>query len=217
MYIKNINCMYDYIFKYIIVGNSGCGKSSIASSFCNNSYSLDHNVTIGVDFLMKIIDIYDKKIKIQIWDTAGQEIFRSITKSYYKNTCVAIVVYDITNRDSFHNISNWVQDIKELNPNIPKIIIIGNKSDMNYHRKVSTKEGEDFCKLHNFIFYETSIKKEHSIKDIFYNSSKEICDDIQNHNIEIHKTNGITKISIPKNTIQIDKEEYSSKKCLPCI
>ena len=217
--------MYDYIFKYIIVGDSGCGKSSIANSFVNNSYNIDHDITIGVDFTMKICELdNDKKCKIQIWDTAGQEMFRSITKSYYKNTCVAIIVYDVTNRESFDNLVKWINDIKNIAPNIPKIIIVGNKIDLKKKREVSKKEGELFCNLYNFSFFETSVKKENSIENIFLKSSNEIYNKIYQEEIEPNKDNGITLISLPtslptsKNIYldQINKNNFS-KKCFPCF
>jgi len=209
--------MYDYIFKYIIIGNSGCGKSSITSSFCNSSYSLDHNVTIGVDFMMKIIDICNKKIKIQIWDTAGQEMFRSITKSYYKNTCVAIVVYDITNRDTFNNLPNWIQDIQDSCTQEPLIIVIGNKSDLHNKRKVSTEEGKTFCETHKYEFYETSVKKEYSIENIFIKSSTDIYKKICNNTIQPIKEFGITEISLQNTNHNISLEKNKSVKCFPCF
>ena len=122
---------YNYLFKLIIVGDATVGKSCILLRFINNNYRTSHDLTIGVEFGMKIININNKNIKLQIWDTAGQECFRSIIRSYYRNSAGAILVYDISNRTSFNNIIYWLEEIKKYASNNLSIILVGNKCDLD--------------------------------------------------------------------------------------
>ena len=125
--------MYSYLFKYIIVGDSGCGKSCILLQYTNERFEPVHDLTIGVEFGTKVVTIPDTtppmSVKLQVWDTAGQESFRSITRSYYRNTAVAIVVFDITRRHTFEQIEKWLKDIYDLN-RTTTILIVGNKIDL---------------------------------------------------------------------------------------
>ena len=122
---------YNYLFKLIIVGDATVGKSCILLRFISNNYRNSHDLTIGVEFGMKIININNKNIKLQIWDTAGQECFRSIIRSYYRNSAGAILVYDISNRKSFNNIIYWLEEIKKYASNNLSIILVGNKCDLD--------------------------------------------------------------------------------------
>ena len=101
---------YDYLLKYIIIGDAAVGKSNLLLRFAQNDFKMEYQLTIGVEFGAKNIEINNKKYRLQIWDTAGQENYRSITRAYYKNSVCAILVYDITNRDSFEHISSWIDD-----------------------------------------------------------------------------------------------------------
>lgn len=122
---------YDCIFKILIIGDSGVGKSSILLRYTDNYFLHHYESTIGIDFKIKILNINNKKIKLQLWDTAGQERFRNITKSYYKNTHGILLVYDVTNMISLHNLNKWLKEIDEYTKNHDKIpiILIGNKKD----------------------------------------------------------------------------------------
>ena len=99
---------YSYLFKYIVIGDTSVGKSCLLLQFLEKKFKFDHDTTIGVEFGSKIINVKDKQIKLQIWDTAGQETFKSITRSYYRGSIGVVLVYDITNRDSFNNVSKWL-------------------------------------------------------------------------------------------------------------
>ena len=123
------NC-YSYLFKYIIIGDPTVGKSCLLLQFLEGKFKLDSETTIGVEFGSKIIDLDDKKIKLQIWDTAGQEVFKSITRSYYRGSIAAILVYDITNRQSFNNLNKWMEETKTYSNEKLTILLIGNKSDL---------------------------------------------------------------------------------------
>ncbi|KAI8329463.1 ras family-domain-containing protein [Chlamydoabsidia padenii] len=133
-----------------------------------------HDLTIGVGFGTKFINVNDQQIKLQIWDTAGQESFRTITRSYYRGAAGALLVYDITRRDSFENLSTWLQDVREhANPNTV-IMVIGNKSDLESKRQVSREEGERFAKENDLFFLEASAKSADNVEEAFVKTAQTI-------------------------------------------
>ena len=165
---------YDYLLKYIIIGDAAVGKSNLLLRFAQNDFKSEYQLTIGVEFGAKNIDIDNKKYRLQIWDTAGQENYRSITRAYYKNSVCALLVYDITNRDSFEHISSWIEDCLSQSPKTVFMVLVGNKSDLNEQRKVSTEEGQQMARNNNLIFFETSAKSGENVDKIFEESAKEI-------------------------------------------
>jgi small GTP-binding protein len=169
---------YDYLLKYIIIGDAAVGKSNLLLRFAQNDFKGEYQLTIGVEFGAKNIDINNKKFRLQIWDTAGQENYRSITRAYYKNSVCAILVYDISNRDSFEHISNWIEDCLAQSPKTVFMVLVGNKSDLNDNRKVSFQEGQDMARNNNMMFFETSAKTGENVDKIFEDSAKEISNKI---------------------------------------
>lgn len=165
---------YDYLFKLLLIGDSGVGKSSILSSFADDQFTESHISTIGVDFKITTTSIDNSIVKLQIWDTAGQERFRTITTSYYRGAHGIIVVYDITDRESFDNIKSWLEEIERYGTSNTNIILIGNKSDLPDKRKVSVEEAESFAEVNEFTFIETSAKTNCNISKMFNNLSREI-------------------------------------------
>lgn len=182
--------MYQYLFKFIIVGDSNVGKSCLLLRYINNYFNDKKDSTVGVEFGYKLIEINDKNnniipIKLHIWDTAGQESFKSITRSYYRASAGVILVYDITVRESFINIISWLNEIKNHNTdNDPVIALIGNKIDLNKNRKVSTQEGRTLSQLYNLLFFEISIKENLNIDYIFSDITYKIYNNIITTNIE---------------------------------
>lgn len=169
---------FNYLFKYIIIGDSAVGKSNILLKYAHNQFKPEYQLTIGVEFGAKNIEINNKTYRIQIWDTAGQENFRSITRAYYKNSVCALVVYDITNKESFDNVKGWIEDCKSQSPKTILMVLIGNKVDLDSERAVSTEEGEEFAKRNNMQFFETSAKTGYQIEEIFVSSAKSIAEKI---------------------------------------
>lgn len=153
--------------KIILIGNSGVGKSSLSCHFTEHHFT-DQDTTIGVEFGSENITIDKESYKIQVWDTAGQETFRAITKSYYRMAMGVLLVYDVTNPSSFQAIPGWYRSIQEnCSDNIP-IILVGNKSDQdNTHRKVTYQEGQTFADQHSILFCETSAKSLESTRNAF--------------------------------------------------
>lgn len=126
-----INIMsFDYSFKFIFVGDTAVGKTSILSQFLNGHFDTNHEITIGVEFGSKIVLVNRQNIKLQIWDTAGQEEFRSITRSYYRSSAAALVVYDVTRKDTFRSVKRWVEEVRSEGNGEIVLVLIANKTDM---------------------------------------------------------------------------------------
>mmetsp|Transcript_5706 Transcript_5706/g.11620 ORF Transcript_5706/g.11620 Transcript_5706/m.11620 type:complete len:205 (-) Transcript_5706:160-774(-) len=165
---------YAYLFKYIIIGDTGVGKSCLLLQFTDKRFQPVHDLTIGVEFGARLINIDQHQIKLQIWDTAGQESFRSITRSYYRDAAGALLVYDVTRRESFNHLSRWLEEARQNgNPNMT-IMLIGNKSDLEHRRAVTFAEGEAFAKENNLVFLETSAKSAANVETAFINTAENI-------------------------------------------
>lgn len=159
---------YDYLFKLIIIGDSGTGKSSLLSRFADDVYTDSYISTIGVDFKIKTIDIDGKLCKLQIWDTAGQERFRTITSSYYRGAHGILLVFDITNPESFVNLTSWLKEVTNYASETVNLILVGTKSDLAADkRKISYTDAIEFAKAHNMEYIETSAKSSINIDTAF--------------------------------------------------
>jgi len=170
---------HQYLFKYIIIGDSGVGKSCLLMQFTDKRFEASHDLTIGVEYGSRMITIDGKAIKLQVWDTAGQESFRSITRSYYRGATGALLVYDITRRETFEHVTTWLDDCKE-NSNMPMtILLIGNKLDLKEKREVSTEEGQRTAEKHGLLFLETSAKTAQNVEEAFLSTGKSIYEKIQ--------------------------------------
>ncbi|XP_057382703.1 ras-related protein Rab-2A [Balaenoptera acutorostrata] len=181
-----------YLFKYIIIGDTGVGKSCLLLQFTDKRFQPVHDLTIGVEFGARMITIDGKQIKLQIWDTAGQESFRSITRSYYRGAAGALLVYDITRRDAFNHFTTWLEDARQHSNSNMVIMLIGNKSDLESRREVKREEGEAFAREHGLIFMETSAKTVSNVEEAFINTAKEIYEKIQEGVFDINnEANGI--------------------------
>jgi len=181
---------YRYIFKYIIVGESSVGKSCLLLQLVDNRFKEAHDLTIGVDFGSKTLRVNDTtNVKAQIWDTAGQESFRSITRSYYRGSICALLVYDITRRSTFDNIVRWLDDMRDNAYSKMIIILIGNKDDLALEREVSTEEGQAFADQHNLLFMETSAKTGHNTEAAFRLTATVINENIENGQYDLRTDN----------------------------
>ncbi|CAI8607232.1 unnamed protein product [Vicia faba] len=183
---------YAYLFKYIIIGDTGVGKSCLQLQFTDNRFQPVHDVTIGVEFGARTITIDNKRIKLSIGDTAGQEMFRSITRSYYRGAAVALLVYDITRRETFDHLASWLEDARQHADSNITIMLIGNKSDLIKKRVVSTEEGEQFAKENGLIFMEVSAKNAENVEDAFIKTAEAIYKKIKHGEIGmLNETHGI--------------------------
>lgn len=189
---KPNNSVYSYLFKYIIIGDSAVGKSCLLLQFTDKRFQPVHDLTIGVEFGARMVTIDGKQIKLQIWDTAGQESFRSITRSYYRGAAGALLVYDITRRETFNHLTTWLDDARQNSNHSMSIMLIGNKIDLEAKRAVSREEGEQFARDNGLIFMETSAKTAANVEEAFINTAKQIYERIRAGVLDIkNDANGI--------------------------
>jgi small GTP-binding protein len=155
------------LFKLLLIGDSGVGKSSLLLRFSDNTFSGSFIATIGVDFKTKTLDVDGNAIKLQIWDTAGQERFRTITSSYYRGAHGVIVVFDVTNPESFANVRKWLLEINRYASETAQKLLVGNKSDLVNERKVSTEEARELADELGIQYFETSAKASSKVEASF--------------------------------------------------
>ncbi|PIK57752.1 putative ras-related protein [Apostichopus japonicus] len=154
-------------FKLVFLGEQSVGKTSLITRFMYDSFDNTYQATIGIDFLSKTMYLEDRTVRLQLWDTAGQERFRSLIPSYIRDSTVAVVVYDITNVNSFHQTSKWIDDVRTERGSDVIIMLVGNKTDLADKRQVSIDEGERKAKELNVMFIETSAKAGYNVKQLF--------------------------------------------------
>ncbi|XP_045825953.1 ras-related protein RABA6b-like [Trifolium pratense] len=157
----------DYLFKAVLIGDSGVGKTNMLSRFSKDEFRLDSKPTIGVEFAYRNIRVKDKLIKAQIWDTAGQERFRAITSSYYRGALGALLVYDITRRSSYKSVGRWLGELREFGGEDMVVILVGNKCDLGESREVEEEEAKEFAETEGLFFMETSALKNLNVEQVF--------------------------------------------------
>lgn len=164
---------YDYLVKFVMVGDSNCGKTCLLNQFCDNIYVTDYITTIGVDFNFKTMEVDNKKLKVQIWDTAGQERFKSITQSYYRGANIILIVFDLTRRETLNNIIDWHKNIRQYNSDEnTEIFLVGNKSDLEYDITVRDEDIDKVLKETKINkCYKVSVKMNNGLEKMF----EELC------------------------------------------
>ena len=177
------------------MGDSGVGKSCIILRYIEDTFSTNLMNSIGVDFKLKNIEIDSKKIKLQIWDTAGQERFRTITTSYYKGAHAIVIVFDITDKDSFEHVKVWMQDIDKFAKQGVMRILVGNKCDLEHQRAVTKDQGNEMALKYGIKYIETSAKDTINIEELFVNTAKNLMSKQNNNKIGTNN-NGQTSYGI---------------------
>ena len=164
---------YDLTFKLIFIGDSGVGKSCLTSKAVKNNFEEYYQATVGFEFLTFNMKVNDKVIKLQIWDTCGQEIYKSLISNFYRNSSLAVLVYAIDNKESFNHVENWLNDLKsQANPDV-RIFLVGNKADLEEDRKINKEEGEKYKEdQHLDLFMETSAKTGHNARNVLVEAAK---------------------------------------------
>ena len=201
----------NFSFKIIAIGDSSVGKSSLTLRGTKDHYQDFYTPTIGFEFLSFNIKIKDQIVKLQIWDTCGQEVYRSLISSFYRNSALAIIVYSIDNKESFDNLDSWLDEIKsQTHPNL-KIFLIGNKADLEDQRVIKTKEGEELAKEHNLdLFLETSAKTGFNAKEVFVKAAQILLDNYKKYENEGRESNA------EKNSLSLsaqpDNEQQETEK-----
>merc|ERR1711879_80532 len=155
-------------YKLVFVGDSSVGKTSIISRFMHGHFDAHYDATIGIDFLAKTHTVDGKTVRLQLWDTAGQERVRSLIPSYIRDSSVAVVVYDVSKQDTFHNTNDWISEVRKEREEDVLIMLVGNKTDVGEsQRAVRYSDGEEKARRHNALFIETSAKSGHNVKELF--------------------------------------------------
>ena len=196
---------FDYSLKVVVVGDSGVGKTCLLIRFVRDLFDEESQPTLGVEFMTKIVQTEHHRIQLQLWDTAGQELFRSVTRGYYRGSAGALLVFDLTNRDSFENIGRWLQDIKDVARSDVVTILLGNKSDLSAERKVSKEEAESFAAKHQMQYFETSAKTGEQIQQAI-----DACVAIIEKNVD----DGVYIIAQNNDNVDFQQEEQKSN--CPC-
>ncbi|ELU08200.1 hypothetical protein CAPTEDRAFT_110813 [Capitella teleta] len=191
---------YKYLFKVVLIGNAGVGKTCLVRRFTQGLFPPGQGATIGVDFMIKTVEIDGEKVKLQIWDTAGQERFRSITQGYYRSANALIVVYDISCQPTFDCLPQWLKEIEHYASTKVFSYLVGNKSDRASQREIPAYVGEDFARLHDMEFIETSAKEADNVDSLFYDIAKELTrlarqNSLRSHVSETDLSGGSTSIS----------------------
>ena len=209
---------FEYVFKYIIIGDPSVGKSCILNQFLNGAFTDDYDITVGVEFGAKTIDLRDKKVKLQIWDTAGQDSFKSITRAYYRGAAAALICYDITCHESFENLHSWLEECKTNGNPEMTLVLVGNKIDLGDNREVSTEEGQAFATENDMLFFETSAKTSERVGELFQKSATKIYEKVKSGVIDPKNESYGVKIGtmynhdkINRNTLKKGKGKGKSK------
>ncbi|XP_046857709.1 ras-related protein ORAB-1-like [Xenia sp. Carnegie-2017] len=162
-----MNDEYDYLFKLLLIGDSGVGKSCILLRFADDTFSESYISTIGVDFKIRTLTLNNKQIKLQIWDSAGQERFRTLTTAYYRSAHGIILVYDVNDRETFIHIENWLQEVSKYAANEVNRVLVGNKCDVLNKREVEYETARVYAEKLGISFTEASAKDRTNIEKLF--------------------------------------------------
>jgi len=200
---------YDYLFKVVLIGDSGVGKSNLLSRFTRNEFNLESKSTIGVEFATRSISVDNKTIKAQIWDTAGQERYRAITSAYYRGAVGALLVYDIAKHNTYQNVTRWLKELKDHADTNIVIMLVGNKSDLRHLRAVPTEEAKNFSAENNLTFIETSALDASNVEVAFQTILTDIYKIVSSKSLE---GSGDTIAPRSGQTIDIKPSEDSSAK-----
>jgi small GTP-binding protein len=195
---------FDYSLKIVVVGDSGVGKTCFLIRFVREFFDGDSQPTLGVEFLTKIIQTERHRIQLQLWDTAGQELFRAVTRGYYRGSAGALVLFDVTSRDTFDNIGHWMQDIKDVARSDVVTLLIGNKADLADNRKISYAEADAFAKANGMIYFEASAKTGTNVPEAF---------DACVTSIERNVDDGAYEVAPQHETVDFQQPESSSTCC----
>jgi len=170
---------FDYLFKLLVIGDSGVGKSCLLLRFADDTFIESYIATIGVDFKIRTIRLGESVVKLQIWDTAGQERFRTITAAYYRGSHGIMIVYDVTDRDSFDHVRQWLGEVEKFAAEGVTRFLIGNKCDLSDQRAVTYEEGQELAAAYDLKFLETSARGNHQVDDAFFLLADEIKSKVQ--------------------------------------
>lgn len=193
---------YDYLFKYLLLGDSGVGKSSLLLRFADNIFSDAFIATVGVNFKIRTVNIDDKTASLQIWDTAGKDRFKTMTSSFYRGAHGIMLVYDVTDMESFQHIETWIDEIKKYGGGDSPMILVGNKSDMSTNRVVTYTMGKKYAEALGILFMETSAKSSVNVETLFMSLTSEVKSEVVQGKLDITSGGSV----IVRNTSSVNKK-----------
>ncbi|VFQ58829.1 unnamed protein product [Cuscuta campestris] len=211
---------YDYLFKVVLIGDSGVGKSNLLSRFARNEFNMESKSTIGVEFATKSLDVDSKVVKAQIWDTAGQERYRAITSAYYRGALGALLVYDVTRQPTFESVGRWLRELRDHTDPNAVVMLVGNKSDLGHLQAVSHEDAKSLAEKESLYFMETSALESTNVSEAFtqvitqvYNATHK--KSIENGELE---TSSSSSLVVPSHGVKIDvsKDEPDDVKRRGC-
>ena len=198
-------------FKLIIIGDAGVGKSSILKRAVKNIFEESYQATIGFEFLLMHFQVNDLKIKFQIWDTCGQEMYRSLVQGFYHNTSLALLVYDINKKPTFESLDIWLKDLKQHTEQDLPVFIVGNKNDLD--RNVTEEEAKEFKKVNNIVYFaECSAKRGYNVKEIFFEAAKYLYQIYKKFKVQ-DKVPMAKRLKLDKNENDESNKNKKKKKC----
>lgn len=206
----------NFTLKYVVVGDSGVGKTCLVDQFTQETFQEAHLTTIGVNLaeVRRSIQINDSEVKVQVWDTAGMEVYRSLTAAYYRNTAVTLLVYDVTRRSTFENLPTWFKDIKEACNNSHMIVlVVGNKIDLQAERQISRQEGKQFATQNKLFFMETSAKNRETVEKVFFLTARMYYEKIDMGYIDIYNHPTLHGVKIQDNDDEYNNSVTSGPRC----
>ena len=217
---------YDYLFKVLFVGDTSVGKTQIINKFVNNSFKEDYKTTTSASCVLKSVEYNGEKIKLELWDSPGQEKYKSITENFYKGSQLIVLVYTVDDKNTFENIQNWVNDVKNNTTENPRFLLVGNKCDLKEGRQVTKEEAEEYAKKYNMEFIEVSAKEGTNIEKMFNSIIQELLEDMEKEEISYYNKYNNTNNSEQKDLLD-DKDIYDIKNkknfcwmeycsCCPC-
>ena len=201
---------YDVLFKIVLIGDSFVGKTNIMSKYLMNEFHEDSKATVGVEFGAKKFDIEGKSVKAQIWDTAGQERYKSITTTYYKGAKGALIVYDITRKETFDSVDRWISEVLNSGDKNMTMLLRGNKCDLDNQRQVTKEQGEEKAKAFKVAFLETSASSGENLDVAFEMIMKEVYSKCKN---ELDEEDRMEEMQIGKEIDLTKEKKVDKKKC----
>ncbi|CAF3391724.1 unnamed protein product [Rotaria sp. Silwood2] len=192
---------FNYLFKILIIGDSGVGKTTILQRFAQDYFSTEYVATIGVDFQIRTLEIDSKRCKLQIWDTAGQDRFKCVVSSFYRNANGVIICFDITDLESFRNVNNWLEEVKRYCPEQTPMFLIGTKSDLKTRRMVSEEMIKTYAEKNQLLYLETSSKTNENVEKCFIDFTRTL----------VSHTNQMEMI-YKRNRTQVPEVDLNSKR-----
>ena len=207
---------YDLSFKIIVIGDSGVGKSCLTNKATKNIFEETYNATVGFEFFTFNIKINEKIVKLQIWDTCGQELYRSLITNFYRNSSLAIIVYAVNDKNSFDSIEMWLRELRTHSNPDAKVFLIANKIDLTEQRKIKTEDGESYAKKNNLTkFMEASAKSGVNVQKIFIDAAKILYDDYLLYNGNEDDSGSVKEHSFssrPRPSFESEKKVYDTTK-----